>query len=224
MRQSVVLVSLLASTTLAQDVVSFFFPGGYEGDAPVATIKTANPSTTAMHIACATGVDATECGFGTGVDVRVISGTSFEGTMSAETYTMSYNCDYNTKAVEMTCTADMTGQDPQTAVLSGSDVAFVPATVVQGAELLKETASATAASATASMTSSLASATSTGIKTSASVASGASAAVSSHVSGSASTPTASGSAATVSTGAAAGSGIERSTLLALVGAAVVALW
>jgi len=73
MRQSIATFTLLlASTACAQDVVSFFFPGGYDGVDPVATINVANPSTTEFHIACPTGVKTMDCGWGPGLDVTIL--------------------------------------------------------------------------------------------------------------------------------------------------------
>lgn len=66
MRQSFAILSFLASAAFAQNsTVEFFFPGGYEGTDPVASVVTANPSTTVLNLACPTGTDSTECGFGT---------------------------------------------------------------------------------------------------------------------------------------------------------------
>jgi hypothetical protein len=141
--------------------------------------------------------------------------------MSVGTVYVSYGCDgYNSAASTMTCTAKMEGQDTQTAVLSGSDVAFIQATVVEGAELLSGGASATASasgSAAAASASASASAapTSSGIKTS--IASS-TAVAGSHASHAAS---ATGSSAPQSTGAAARFGIEGAALLALAGAAAI---
>ena len=152
--------------------------------------------------------------------------------MSAGTVYLSYGCDgYDSAATTMTCTAEMSGQDPETVVLSGTDVVFITATVVEGAELLSGGASATA-SATASGSAAAASATasasaapknsvvaaSSGMRTSVASASG-TAATGSHASGAA-TATASGSLPQ-STGAAARFGIEGAALLALAGAAAV---
>lgn len=138
--------------------------------------------------------------------------------MSAGTVYVSYGCDgYNSAANTMTCTAEMAGQDTQTAVLSGSDVAFIAATVVEGAELLSGGASATAsASASASVApkSSASAAASSGMRTN--TASG-TAVAGSHAS-SAASATAS-SSIPQSTGAAARFGIEGAALLALAGAA-----
>ncbi|KAJ4317371.1 hypothetical protein N0V94_004974 [Neodidymelliopsis sp. IMI 364377] len=224
MRHSIAILPFLAGAALADDVLSFVFPGGYDGVQPVATVLSANPSTTAALMACPTDTAADECGWGTGASVQIISGTRYEATMTGDSFSMSYGCDYNSKAVQMTCTAEMTGEEAQTAILSGSDVAFITATVVQGAELLSGGASATA-SASASASASAASQSSTaaassGLRTSASASASGTAAAGSHASNSASTATASGSVPQ-STGAAAKFGIEGAALIALAGAAAL---
>jgi hypothetical protein len=199
-------------------------PPGYEGADPVATINTANPSTTEFHIACPTGVDSTECGWGPGLDVTILSKTRYQAQMNLEHVSMSLGCDYNSKATEMSCTVnqsggnDDTGGQPVTAVLSGTDVEFLSASIVKGAELLSATGSAAATStgdaASITVVTSAKSA-STGLM----MATGHGPAI--MTSGS---PSASGSApATASTGAAVKYGIEGSALLALVGAAALVL-
>lgn len=143
--------------------------------------------------------------------------------MSYDTVAMSLGCDYNTKAVEMTCTASLSGgnddtETPQTAVLSGSEVSFIPATVVEGASLLSGGASASAsASATPASQS-------TSLRTTVTPSASGTAAAGSQASGSGATPTASGSSPAASTGAAARFGIEGSALLALAGAAALHAW
>ena len=132
---------------------------------------------------------------------------------------MSFGCDYNSKAVEMTCTVNQSGVNddssgPVTAVLSSSEIAFISATVVEGASLLSGGGSATATAAPKST----GTAASTGLQTSVS----GSAAATSKASGSA-TATGSGASAS-STGAAARFGIEGSALLALAGAAALNVW
>lgn len=221
MRQSLAIVSFLAGAAYADDVLSFVFPGGFDGPTPVATVQSVGASTTSALLTCPTGTDLEDCGFAAGLDVKVIGGTRYEASMSAGTVYVSYGCDgYSSAATKMTCTAEMSGQDPQTAVLSGSDVVFFTATVVEGAELLGGGASATATasiSASAAPRSSGAPASS-GIRTSAALTSG-TAAAGSHASGAA-TATAS-SSVPQSTGAAAKFGIEGAALLALAGAAAV---
>lgn len=198
---------------------------GIDGSA-VATVLSANPSTTSAIMACPTGTPIDECGLAAGLDVEIIGGTRYQASMSAGTVYVSYGCDgYNSAAKTMTCTAEMSGEDPQTAVLSGSDVAFITASVVEGAELLSGGASATAsasasASASPSVTpkSSAPTAASSGMQTSATPSG--TAAAGSHASGSHASSTGS-SAAPASTGAAVRFGVEGAALLALAGAAAV---
>jgi hypothetical protein len=216
------LVSLISMHKLRTNITP-----GYEGADPVATINTANPSTTEFHIACPTDVDSTECGWGPGLDVTIISKTRYQAQMNLEDVSMSLGCDYNSKATEMSCTVnqsggnDDTGGQPVTAVLSGTDVEFLSATIVKGAELLSATGSAAstpngrAASTTLVMS---AMSASTGLM----MATGS--APAKMTSMASASPIASGSGpATASTGAAVKFGIEGSALLALVGAAALVL-
>ncbi|CAO2654055.1 Nn.00g107880.m01.CDS01 [Neocucurbitaria sp. VM-36] len=223
MRQSIAILSLLASSAYAADVVSFFFPGGFEGVDPVATIESANPSTTEFRVACPTGTDSNDCGYGAGLEYTVISQTRYQAIMTADSVSMSLGCDYNSQAVEMTCTVDQKGGNddtdgPVTAVLSSSEVAFATATVVEGASLLSGGGSASATEAPKST----GAAATTGLKTTVSPTASGSAGASSHASGSG-TPTGSAAAAT-STGAAARFGIEGSALIVLAGAAALKMW
>ena len=170
-----------------------------------------------------------------GLDVEIISGTRFQASMSAAGVYVSYGCDGYVAAKDIiTCTAELTGEDPQTAVLSGSDVSFITASVVDGASLLSGGASATAsassgASASSSASASASAAASASVAPKSTTAAAASSSMQtsaspsstthagSHASGVASA-TAS-SAAPESTGAAARFGIEGAALLALAGVA-----
>jgi len=206
---------------------------------------------TEFHIACPTGADSTECGWGPGLDVTILSQTRFQATMDADSVSMSLGCDYNKKQVEMTCTVnqeggnDDTGGKPVTATLSGDDVEFLTASVVAGKSLLegkssvapsrttaaaaKETAeSAESAEPTTVATS--ARSASTGLVTASQTVSAtgsmASASASDSSSGMQSTPLASGTSVPLpeSTGAAARYGIQGSALLMLAGAAALNVW
>jgi hypothetical protein len=170
MRQSIAILSMLASAAMAADVVSFYFPGGRsltlstlltpsltlpdsEGVDPVATIKKVDASTTEMNLACPTDVDSTNCGWGPGLDYTIISNTHYQAQMSYDSVAMSFACDHNTQASEMTCTVSMQGGNtdtdiPATAVLKGSQISFNKATVVQGASLLTQATPAAAAAGT----------------------------------------------------------------------------
>jgi hypothetical protein len=149
--------------------------------------------------------------------------------MTDDSVSMSLGCDYNSKATEMSCTVnqsggnDDTGGEPVTAVLSGTDVEFLSASIVKGAELLTGTGSAAPTStggAQSTTVSTAARSASTGLMT----ASGSVLATSMASRSAGSSPTASGSgSAAVSTGAAIKYGIEGSALLALAGAAAMVL-
>lgn len=205
MRQSLVLLAVLISSIWAENV-SFFFPGGYEGVDPVATIEKVNPSTTQFHIACPSGTKPEDCGWGPGVEYTIISKTRYQAAVSYSSSSMDLVCDYNSQKTEMACSVGISGgteyiSAPKTATLTGSDVFFIQASVVSGASLLSD------ASATP---------TGTGFMTTA-VATG-SAAAGGHVSGSGAQPTGTSGG---KTGAAARFGLEGSALLALAGAAAL---
>lgn len=207
MRTSTVLLSTLAGFALAQEPqISFFFPGGYDGVNPVASVVTVNPTSTAFDLSCPTDVDSTECGWGPGIHYSIISTTIYQATMSeADLFTMTYSCNHNTKASQITCAASMGGpsaNDPgvSTAVLSGSEIAFVTATVTSGADLLTATGEAKGST----------SASATSVSGTAAQESGAS--------------TSASGAAPENTGAAYRFRVEGSALLALAGAAALNAW
>ncbi|KAF2846701.1 hypothetical protein T440DRAFT_471594 [Plenodomus tracheiphilus IPT5] len=190
---------------------------GYEGAPPVATIESVNPSTTKFKIACPTGTDSNDCGLGPGIDYTVLSGTRYQAQMTYPGFSMSLGCDYNSKAVQMTCTVDqqggneMTSLGPQTAILSGTDVVFDTATVIEGASLL----SGGGASAT-----SLPKSTSVSASSGLMVATG-SAPPPSQASGVSASPTSGTQPTPQATGAAVKFGVEGAALLAMAGAVVM---
>lgn len=244
MRQSIATLTLLLATTACaqDDVVSFFFPGGYDGVDPVATINVANPKTTEFHIACPTGPKTMECGWGPGLDVTILSQTRFQAEMSTEDVSMSLGCDYNTKKIQMTCTVnqkggnDDTGGKAVTATLQKEDVKFLTATVVEGQSLLSGSGSGSATSTRASAapqstaSPAVAAATTTSASAKSAMSTGsmtpsASMSPTGMASASSASATQSSSSSTPeSTGAATRYGIEGSALLALVGAAAFHLW
>ncbi|EOA84599.1 hypothetical protein ACJQWK_07174 [Exserohilum turcicum] len=247
MRQSTAILSILASSVSASDVVSFYFPGGYEGLDPVATINTVNPTMTEFRMACPTNVDSADCGWGPGLDATILSQTRYQATMDFESVYMSLGCDYNKKKVEMMCTVsqkggnDDTGGKAVTASFTGDDVKFLTVTVVAGNTLLSTkasttpTASATAESvpksssivtSTSSAKSSLATPSRTASATSSSGSSNSSSSSMVFSSSVESTPTPSGSSAAPpeSTGAAARYSVGGSALLMLAGAVALNIW
>jgi hypothetical protein len=235
MRQSTAILSLLASSVCAADIVSFYFPGGYEGIDPVATLNTVNPTLTEFHIACPTGVDSSDCGWGPGLDATILSQTRYQATMDADSVSMSLGCDYDKKKVEMTCTVnqeggnDDTGGKPVTAVFSGEDVKFLSLSVVAGNSLLRPQTSATP-SATTTKTSTQpttiatsAMSASTGLMTASDMISATASPASSDAQA-APTSSTSSAAPPESTGAAARFGIKGSALLMFAGAAALHVW
>src|SRR4051812_26239766 len=127
---------------------------GYDGVDPVASIKSLNASATQFRIACPSGTNSSDCGWGPGVDYTIISKTSYKASVSYDSSAMSLGCNYNTQSTIMSCVASITGASisngVKSAVLSGSDVSFIQASVVSGASLLPTTptASITKAAAT----------------------------------------------------------------------------
>ncbi|KAF2265037.1 hypothetical protein CC78DRAFT_532680 [Lojkania enalia] len=196
--------------------MQWFYPGlsGSDLDYPVlASIVSANPSTTVLSLACPTDLDASDCGFGPHFDYSVISTTIYEATMSIpDEFTMAFSCDHDTAKTQMACDISMGGpnaNDPgQTSgVLSGSDVDFFTATITAGEEKLSATGRTQNSDAAPSQAS--ATATSAG-------ETGAPASIGSATSG------LSGSGATTKpTNAAYRVNVEGSALLALAGAAAV---
>jgi len=227
MRQSIAILSTIASTAFAQaSSVAFFFPGGYEGIGPVASVVQANPSTTVLDLACPTGTDSTECGFGfSGFRYSIISTTIYQASMSQEDFDLSFTCNHNVKAAQVTCGVSVAGVDgnpPEitTSVLSGSDIAFITASVTAGGELL-----AAAQTGAAGTSSGPAKTTDSSAPTASSTASVASS-TGFTTSGTATTTLASGVSTPqpTYTGAAYKYGVEGPALLALAGAAAVGMW
>jgi hypothetical protein len=222
MHRNLVLVAAFAGLTIAQNstqTVDFFFPGinspDEEGVAPVASIVSVNPSTTVMDLSCPTGVSSDECGWGQGVEYTIISTTIYQATMiEADEFTMTFECEHNTQANEMSCGVSLGGSlanDPGTtsAVLQSTDFGFLQATVTAGGDLLADSGSDGSAAASSVVK------TASSLKTVAS--STGTAAAGSQALGTAASVTGSGSPAQ-STGAAGRFVVEGSALLGLVGA------
>lgn len=180
-----------------------------------------------MHLACPSGVDSNDCGWGIGLDYTIISKTHYQASVAADgTYALSFGCDNNVPKTQMVCTVTMSGGNddgtlasagPQTVTLAGSQLSFNKATVIQGANLLSGSSQASATPAAAGSAAGSASAKATGLQTAASSPASGSAATGAQAS-----KTASGSAAPAQhTGAATKFGLEASAMLMFVGAAVV---
>lgn len=166
----------------------------------VASVITANPTTTQYLLTCPSSVDSNECGYRPGFTIGVTSGSIYGASITDADFTMSYECTvYTTGASSAVCTESMGGAAAnfpgvETATLNGTDVAFFPATVTAGLEKLSATASGSGSGTKPTSTSTA--------KTSGS-SSGSVATLSGTASatGSASRTSASGAAATSSSGA-----------------------
>ncbi|ORY18261.1 hypothetical protein BCR34DRAFT_362213 [Clohesyomyces aquaticus] len=147
MLRSTILASLLSLAAAQNKTLEWFFPGA-EGSDLVASIVSANPSTTVAVLNCPTSVDSSDCGFGPGVSLSIISTTIYQAVMSESDFTMSVSCVYKTS--EMPCSVSIAGgNDPGNTVetFSGSDIGFLTATVTAGGEKLSASAGGASLSA-----------------------------------------------------------------------------
>lgn len=219
MRTTTLATTAVFTATLAaaqNKTLPFFFPGA-DSQELVASIVTANPSTTVAQISCPTGEDASDCGFGPGAELSIISTTIYQATLSEEgEFTMSFTCTDDAPKTELTCTISMGGpgaNDPgeTSAVLSGTDAVPISAVVTAGAEMLGAAATGGASG----------SASQTGMQTS--VTGGAKPTT---TGASATNAKASGTASSApsGTGAAYKFSVEGGALIALAGVAAVGVW
>ncbi|KAF2439912.1 hypothetical protein P171DRAFT_447885 [Karstenula rhodostoma CBS 690.94] len=236
MRASTLTFLATAATAAAETQIPFFLPGmgsSGVGVAPDASIMAGDASTTVMALACPTGVDETECGWGNKDMIVSIVGKN--------TYALAYSFagvrfDCTSKGA-MTCTAQIAqeftdaglddftagndGTATGTTVYPSSEVVFQTARVTAGEEKLTAESGAvqTSASGTAKESGPKETGASSTLRTTGSVAStgAAPSATEADVTG---TPT--GSAAPVeNTGAAARFG---AAFVAIAGAAAVSLY
>jgi hypothetical protein len=220
MRASITILSALATTILAKNnTVEFFFPGGYEGVDPVASVVSANPSTTVLNLACPTGTDSTECGFGNGFEYKIISTTIYQASMSEAGFIMTFSCGHNTKKDEMTCNVSLGGEGTTTAVLPANEIKFLTATVTAGGELLDVEATGTASSAATGVALTAANSATLPVRTGLTTRTTGTASVTALPSG-----VSGAEPATQTTNAAYRYGVEGSALLALAGAAAMNIW
>ncbi|KAE9962789.1 hypothetical protein EG328_012051 [Venturia inaequalis] len=164
----------------------------------VASVITANPTTTQYLLTCPSSVDSNDCGYRPGVTVGVKSGSIYGASITDVDFTMSYECTvYTSGTSSAVCVESMGGSEAnfpgvETATLNGTDINFFPATVTAGLEKLSATASGSETKATGTGTAK-ASGSSSGSVVTLSGTAGAT--------GTASRTTASGATATSSSGA-----------------------
>jgi hypothetical protein len=125
----------------------------------VASVISANPSTTTYLVGCPTGTDQNDCGYNPPETVKH-AGSVYGASLTAaeEQFTMSYECTvYTTSGTSAVCTTSAGGAQanfPGSGIvtLSDTDVAFFPVTVTSGADKLASQTKATGSSGTGSAT------------------------------------------------------------------------
>ncbi|KAF2251369.1 hypothetical protein BU26DRAFT_281687 [Trematosphaeria pertusa] len=228
MRHSLALLAFTSGAALAETQLPFFWPGfdnDVSGAQPVASVISADPTTTVLQFSCPTNVDETECGWGDGqITYTILSTTIYRADIATDTLRVSFGCTYDSSATQLACeesivdpelTQIQSGSEMSTrTTLTGTDVAFQTATVTAGESLLGASAGAVASSGASAPASSLA--------TSARASGSAAATTGGTPSASGASATGSGAAAQ-STGAAARFGVEGAAMFALAGAAAMVL-
>lgn len=218
MYRSITLLSLAAGA-FANTQLPFFWPGfdsnsSDGGVNPVASVITVSKATTVVQMACPTGIDSNDCGWGNGeITYTLASSSVYAAALSTDGISVSFGC---TSKNAMTCvmavpasefgdlTSGMTGIGSGGVVTVTTTVDSAPMqtmTVTAGEDKLKATGAASAGSTLATSASGTAA---SGSKAGATAASA----------------TGSGSPAQ-STGAAARFGVEGAALFALAGAAAL---
>lgn len=168
----------------------------------VASVITANPTTTEYLLTCPSSVDDSDCGYRPPVTIGQ-HGSVYGASLTAEDFTMSYECTvYTGSASSAVCVESDGGSAANfpgvsTETLNGTDVAFYPVTITAGLEKLSGVSASATSSGTGAKTGS-----GTGSKaTSTATSSGSVVTLSGTSSGSASKTGASTTASTSSSGA-----------------------
>jgi hypothetical protein len=149
----------------------------------VASIITANPTTTQWEITCPSSVDSNDCGYRPAITVGEKSGSIWGASLTApgEQFTVSYECTlYSSSGTSAVCVQSLGGEqanDPgvTTTTLTGSEIQFYPATVTAGAEKLSGTKVTSTGSGSGSRTGSVVTLTGTAATTGSATGTGASA-------------------------------------------------
>lgn len=178
---------LLAAFTRAQSSTVSLFLLDSDPQTLVASVISADASTTQYLVGCPAGEDANNCGYDPAMTVMQagsVYGASV--TAPADGITLSYECTlYTSDGTSAVCTESLGGSaanDPgvQTTTLSGTDISFLPVTITAGLDKISAAATASASvtgSASASATGTSSTGTSSGSVTgSASATSGTAAA------------------------------------------------
>ena len=106
----------------------------------VASVITANPTMTSLHIACATGVDDFDCEGRPAIDVEHVSDSVWYAIIT-DYYTYSWGCTVNTHKTEAVCVASVYGgtEAPTKMTVTATDtneIQMLPVTVTAGQDKL----------------------------------------------------------------------------------------
>ncbi|QDS71331.1 hypothetical protein FKW77_002109 [Venturia effusa] len=140
-------------TAQSTSTINFFLPDTDKQEL-VASVITANPTTTQYLLTCPSSLEADECGYRPGVTVGVKSGSIYGASITESDFTLSYECTvYTSGTSSAVCTESMGGSEAnfpgvETTTLNGTDVAFFPATITAGLEKLSAVASGSGTEAT----------------------------------------------------------------------------
>ncbi|KAF2433812.1 hypothetical protein EJ08DRAFT_694291 [Tothia fuscella] len=120
----------------------------------VASVISADASTTLYEITCPTNVDGNDCGYRPPITIKH-AGSVYGGGITTNDFTMSYECTLYTNGVSSAVCAESAGGTAanfpgvSTATIEASDITLLPVTIIAGQEELGKTvARATATSST----------------------------------------------------------------------------
>ena len=133
------------SSAMADDTVVQVFIAGADAQSLVASVVSANPTSTEFAITCPTGTDSSDCGFPDGINLQQLHSSVWIGSANdGGSAVFSFDCTVNAQATQAACVVSVGGpaaNDPgvATSTLSGTDVQFFPVTVTAGQQKLGAT-------------------------------------------------------------------------------------
>jgi hypothetical protein len=143
MLRKIPVLALFGAVASAQTSTVSLFLMDTDPQTLVASVISANPSTTKYLVGCPTSIAAKECGYNPPETIKH-AGSVYGASLTAakEQFTMSYECTvYTTSGTSAVCTTSAGGKQANfpgkgTTTVAGSDVAFIPVTVTSGADKL----------------------------------------------------------------------------------------
>ena len=138
LRAAALIATLVALATAQARTVSLFLLDT-DPQTLVASVVSANPSTTEYLVGCPTGVDSTECGYNPPARVKH-AGSVYEASITAADlqFTMSWECTVQAEATAV-CTSSVGGAGanfPGSGTTTVTGAALIPVTVTSGANQL----------------------------------------------------------------------------------------